>query len=94
MPLGPIVSGSGTFYQATAKHLAKLLAPLATNDYTVRDTFSFVDELRGINTSTCYMVNFDVESLFTNVPFKEINDIILHKIYRENIIATNITEII
>ena len=38
------------------------------------------------------MVSFDVESLFTNVPLEETIDIILHKIYRESMIVTNITE--
>ena len=51
-----------------------------------------MDELRGINTSTCYMVSFEVESLFANVPLEETIDIISHKIYRENMIVTNITE--
>lgn len=45
VPLRSIISGTETFCHATAKYLTTLLAPLAKNDYTVRGTFSFVDEL-------------------------------------------------
>ena len=33
----PIISANGTFNHATAKYLAQLLAPLAYNEYIVKD---------------------------------------------------------
>ena len=42
----------------------------------VTDTFSFIDELRNLNldTNDIYMANFDITSLFTNVPLDETID--------------------
>ena len=39
--------------------------------FVVRDTFSFVSEITNLRTSNKFMVSFDVESLFTNIPLLE-----------------------
>ena len=44
--LRPIVSTCGTFYYQAAKHLAKYLAPLAENNYTIKDTLDFPQRLQ------------------------------------------------
>ena len=47
--------------------LVPILSPLATNHYTVKDTFSFVRDILSVG-NTAYMSSFDVVNIFTNIP--------------------------
>ena len=47
-----------------------MLEPLTTNEYTIKDSFTFAKELQNFD-SKLVMVSFDIESLFTNIPFQE-----------------------
>ena len=49
LPLRPILSAVKTFNYNTAKFLVKILNPLTTNEYTVKDTFTFVNDLKNFN---------------------------------------------
>ena len=51
-----------------------MLAPLTSNEYTIKDSFSFAEELLSFD-SNLVMARFDVESLFTNIPLKETIDL-------------------
>ena len=51
-----------------------LLAPLTSNEYTIKDSFSFSEELLTFDPNLV-MASFDTESLFTNIPFKETIDL-------------------
>ena len=64
-----------TFNYSIAKYLVDILNPLTTNEYTVKDTFSFVNELKTFNADGT-MASFDVLSLFTNIPLADTFDII------------------
>ena len=44
-----------------------LLELLTYNQYTIKDSFSFCEEIKYFNTNLI-MASFDVESLFTNIP--------------------------
>ena len=45
---------------------------LTTNEFTINDSFSFVNEIVSIPESDSYvMASFDVKSLFTNIPLDE-----------------------
>ena len=57
----PILSLVGTYNYQLAKFLVKLLDNFISNDYSTKDTLSFVEELK------TYMVSYDVTSLFTNI---------------------------
>ena len=71
-PLRPILSAIGTTGYNLAKFLLPFLAPLTVNSYTVKDSFSFVEEITTIQNSEEYiMASFDVTSLFTNIPLQE-----------------------
>ena len=50
--------------------LVPVLSPLTINDYTVKDSFSFVKEVVNFDHSL-FMASLDVESLFTNFPIDE-----------------------
>ena len=80
-PLRPIVSSIGTYTYELSKFLADILKPLANNQYTVRDSFSFANELLNLN-DVHHMASFDVSSLFTNIPLQETIDICLDKLFQ------------
>ena len=81
-PLRPIVSSVNTVTYNTAKFLVNLLKPISVNQYTCKDTFSFLNDTKtktfGRN---CYLVSLDVVSLFTNVPVDETIDICVDLLY-------------
>ena len=70
-PFRPIVSSIGTYNYNLAKFLCTLLDSYIPSDFCARDTFSFVNEITNLRTSNKFMVSFDVESLFTNIPLLE-----------------------
>ena len=73
--LCPIVSSTGTFNYNLAPFLCDLLSPLVLNDYSWKDTFSFVSQIKNANLSKIFLVSYDVTSLFTNIPLQETIDI-------------------
>ena len=82
--LGPIVSSIGTFNYNLAQCLCDLLSPLVPNDYSWKDTFSFVSQIKIANLSIKFLVSYDVTSLFTNIPLQETIDIAINLIFNHN----------
>ena len=77
-PLRPIISAIKTYNYNLAKYLDKILKPLVDSKYTLIDTYDFVNKISHLNTVLHrYLVSFDVESLFTNVPTLETIELIL-----------------
>jgi hypothetical protein len=54
----------GAYNYNLAKYLGSLIAPLLPNKYSVKDSFSFVEELRSFDFKNKFLISFDVESLF------------------------------
>ena len=67
----PIVSSIRTYNYQLSKFLCSMLSPYIPKEYTITDTFSFVSELKNVNTNNKFMVSFDVNSRFTNIPLTE-----------------------
>ena len=67
-------SDIGTRTYKIAEIFVPLLAPLTSNEYTNKDSFSFSEELFKFD-SNHVMASFDTESLFTNIPLKETIDL-------------------
>ena len=66
--LRSIVSSIGTFnYNHLARFICDLLSPLVPNDYSCKDTFSFVSQIKNANPSKKFLVSYDVTSLFTKI---------------------------
>ena len=84
--LRPIVSSIGTFNYNLAHFLCDLLSPLVPNDYSCKDTFSFVSQIKNAN-----LVSYDVISLFT-IPLEETIDIAIDLIFSHNPILNIIKE--
>jgi hypothetical protein len=82
----------GTPHYNVGKFLAKLLNPLAQNEYTLRDSFHAVSEIKSIPKELFAegyrLVSFDVVSLFTNVPLTKTVEIILDRVFEEKLVAT------
>ena len=84
VPLRPILSSIGTAGYALSKFFVPLLKPLTFNQYSVKDSFSFVEEITNIPNSNSYtMVSFDVQSLFTNIPLVETINIAADKYFSQ-----------
>ena len=82
--LRPIVLSIGTFNYNLARFLCNLLLPLVPNDYSCKDTFSFVSQIKNANLSKKFLVSYNVTSLFTNIPLQETIDIAINLIFNHN----------
>ena len=82
-PFRPILSAIGTPTYTLAKFLVPILSDITQNEFTVKDSFTFVDEILTQN-SNLYMASLDsldVDALFTNIPLDETIDICLKKLF-------------
>ena len=82
--LRPIVSSIGTFNYNLARFLCDLLSLLVSNDYSCKDSFSFVCQIKNANLSKNFLVSYNVTSLFTNIPLQETLDIAINLIFNHN----------
>ena len=61
--------------------LVPVLSDITQNEFTVKDSFTFVDEILTQN-SDLYMASLDVDALFTNIPLDETIDICVKKLFK------------
>ena len=73
-PFTPILSATDNPTYELAKFLVPILSDITQNEFTVKDSFAFVDELLTQGRDRC-MVSLDVDALFTNIPLGETIDI-------------------
>lgn len=57
----------GTPTNNLSKFLIPFIEPITTNEYTVKDSFSFAKEVVNFD-SKLFMSSLDITSLFTNIP--------------------------
>ena len=76
--LRPIVSSIGTFNYNLARFLCDFLSSFVPDDYSFKDTFSFVSQIKNENYSGKFLVSYDVASLSTNIPLQETIDIAIN----------------
>ena len=82
--LRAIVSSIATFNCNLPRFLCDLFSPLVPNDYSCKDTFPFVSQIKNANLSKTFLVSYDVTSLFTNIPLQEIIDIAINLIFNHH----------
>ena len=75
--LRPIVSSIENFNYDLARFFFDLLSPVVSDDYSWKETFSFV--------SGKFLVSDNVTSLFTNIPLQKIIDIGTNLIFYHNL---------
>ena len=80
-PFRPILAVIDAPTYKLAKFLVPVLSDITQNQFTVKDSFPFVDEILTQN-SDFYMANLDVDGLFTNIPLDETIDISLKKRFK------------
>ena len=93
-PLRPILSMCGSPQYEVSKWLCEHLKPVVQyyGGRCVQDSFKFSEAVRESQLSRGgYMCSFDVVSLFTNVPLKEVVDICADALYRNDDIQTDLT---
>jgi hypothetical protein len=95
-PLRPIIDTTGNTYQPLTKFLSRLLNPLTHNEFSLKDSFDAVNRIQNIPdnlfTDGYRFISCDVKSLFTNIPLHKTVQIVLKKIYDENIITDHTQE--
>ena len=89
--LQPILPAINTPSYKLAKFLVLLLTPLTSNDFTIKDSFSFAEEVSSFDCAY-YMTSFDIESLFTNIPLEETINICVDKLFENNTKVNNLTK--
>ena len=81
-PFRPIVSSIGTYNYNLAKFLCSLITPYIPSDHCEKDTFTFVQKMHQVRCTNSFMVSFDVESLFTNIPLDETIDLAVNLVFQ------------
>lgn len=80
-PFRPICSSISSYNYNLAKYLTELTTPLIPKQHSVQDTFTFVREIQNLRYDRYYLCSYDVSSLFTSIPLKEVIDIAVDKIF-------------
>ena len=81
-PMRPVLSAINTPEYNLAKWLEKQLRPFLNDPYSVPSSEAFCNELRQVKPSPSDLyVSFDIKSLYTNVPVKEVVDDICNVVY-------------
>ena len=90
----PIVDTTCTVYYSVGKYFSNLLNPLTLNEYSLKDSFEATQRIHSIPTELFAQgyqyVSFDVVSLFTNVPLKKTIEIILKRVYNDQLVQTKL----
>ena len=66
-PFRPILSAIGIPKYKLAKFLVLVLSDITQNEFTVKDSFTLVDEIFLTQNSDLHMASLDVDALFTNI---------------------------
>ena len=90
-PFRPILPAIGTPIYKLAKFLVPMLEPLTTNECTIKDSFTFAEELQSFD-SKLVMASFDIESIFTNIPFQETIDLCVENLFQDRIHVDNLSK--
>ena len=80
LPFRPILSALQTPTYNLVKFLVPILNPLTKNEYAVKDSFQFAEEVCEQDTILS-MGSLDVDSLFTNIPLDETIDICINQLF-------------
>ena len=78
----PTVSSIDTYNYKLAQYLGSLLSPHIPSNYTTKDSFTFIEEIKQLNAYGKFLISFDVTSLLTNIPLEETINIAIDTIFQ------------
>ena len=82
----PIFAAYNTAPYNLAKYFVPILSHLTVNEYSVKNSYSFVNDIEKItNADTLFMCSFDIENLYTNVPLQETINICTELMFSFNV---------
>ena len=71
VPLRPNLPTINAYNYNHSKYLVKILHTITDSIYSVKDSFSFVEEILETENNNYVMCSFDIVSLYTNIPLDE-----------------------
>ena len=80
-PFRPILSALNTPTYKLAKFLVPILKSLTTNEFTVKDSFHFAEEIVD-QQHDLFVGSLDVDSLFTNIPLEKTIEICTNELLK------------
>ena len=84
-PLRPVISMLNTAQYGLAKYLDSLIKPCIPGHYMLSSSTDFIKRMSNVKLPTNYaLVSFDVASLFTNVPLKEVIELACSYVYSDS----------
>ena len=81
--LRPILSAINIGTYKWAKFFVPLLKPFTSNNYTVKDSFDFAEDITQ-QSSKLFMASLDVDSLFTNVSLDGTIEICVNELFKSS----------
>ena len=90
-PFWPILSALQTPTYELAKFLVPILNPLTKNEYTVKDSFQFAEEICEQD-PTLFMGSLAVDSLFTNITLDETIDSCFNQLFENTDVVEGFTK--
>ena len=88
-PFRPIISANGTPSYNLSKFLVPKPSSITFNEFTVKDSFAFASEIVHQSTKR-FMSSLSVDSVFTNIPPKEIINICSNFLYNDEDVIESI----
>ena len=83
IPLRPILAAFKAPSYKLAKFLSGFLQPLASNPFTIKNSYDFKNQLKELHfQDDIYIASFDITNLYTNIPVRETINIVLESLYR------------
>lgn len=86
MPLRPIISSVGSVSYKLSKWLSHLLSPLVgtISDSNIKNSVELIDKIKDCS-GDFILISFDVNSLFTKVPVKDVLNFLKNDVHRLNL---------
>ena len=79
-----MVSSINTYNCNLAQYLGSLLTLHIPSEYSTKDSFTFIEEIKSVSVIEKFLISFDVTSLFTNIPLSEAIDIAINLIFENS----------
>ena len=84
LPFQPIVSSIGTYNYNLAQYLGYLVSPHIPSEYSTKDSFTLIEEIKSVSVTDKSLISFDVANLFTNIRLSEAIDIAINLIFENS----------